>query len=107
MGGFGSRTARLAIAVSRAHIAPMKVSRGIYQWARHRWALAIVVGLFGMSSGSAPCMAQALSFREATGSNAAATKYGASGRGVAVVVMDRGIDWNHPDFINPDGTTRI
>ena len=21
--------------------------------------------------------------------------------------MDRGIDWDHPDFVNPDGTTRI
>ena len=27
--------------------------------------------------------------------------------GVTVVIMDRGIDWDHPDFINLDGSTRI
>ena len=26
---------------------------------------------------------------------------------MAVVIMDRGLDWDHPDFINPDGSTRI
>ncbi|MEM7802026.1 MAG: protein kinase, partial [Chloroflexota bacterium] len=32
---------------------------------------------------------------------------GLTGRGVTVAVLGRGIDWRHPDFINPDGTTRI
>ena len=31
----------------------------------------------------------------------------ATGKGVTVVIFDRGIDWQHADFINPDGTTRI
>lgn len=30
-----------------------------------------------------------------------------SGKGVTVAVLDRGIDWEHPDFIKADGTTRI
>jgi minor extracellular serine protease Vpr len=34
-------------------------------------------------------------------------KYGATGKGVIVAIMDRGIDYTHPDFLNPDGTTRI
>ncbi|MEO7145126.1 MAG: S8 family serine peptidase [Bryobacteraceae bacterium] len=45
--------------------------------------------------------------RQSTGANAAQVKYGVSGRGVAIAILDRGIDWQHPDFRNPDGTTRI
>ena len=30
-----------------------------------------------------------------------------SGKGVLVGVIDSGIDWQHPDFINADGTSRI
>ena len=33
--------------------------------------------------------------------------HGLTGRGVTVAILDRGIDWSHPDFIRPDGTTRI
>ena len=33
--------------------------------------------------------------------------YGLTGRGVTIAILDRGIDWDHPDFIRPDGTTRI
>ena len=41
------------------------------------------------------------------GADKAAAKYGATGKGVIVAIMDRGIDYTHPDFRNPDGTTRI
>lgn len=34
-------------------------------------------------------------------------KRGLTGRGVAVAIIDSGIDWRHPDFLLPDGTTRI
>ena len=34
-------------------------------------------------------------------------KFGVTGKGVIVAILDRGIDWQHPDFIKPDGTTRI
>lgn len=34
-------------------------------------------------------------------------KAGLDGTGVIVGVIDSGIDWRHPDFINPDGTSRI
>ena len=40
-------------------------------------------------------------------SDAVETVYGLTGRGVTVVILDRGIDWTHPDFIKPDGRTRI
>ena len=33
--------------------------------------------------------------------------YGVTGKGVTIAILDRGIDWTHPDFIKPDGTTRI
>jgi minor extracellular serine protease Vpr len=52
-------------------------------------------------------VAAPVSFRDETGANAAEAKYGSTGAGATVVIMDRGIDWDHPDFIKPDGTTRI
>ena len=33
--------------------------------------------------------------------------FGLSGTGVLVAVLDSGIDYAHPDFRNPDGTTRL
>ncbi len=32
---------------------------------------------------------------------------GLTGKGVLIGIIDSGLDWKHPDFINPDGTTRI
>ena len=32
---------------------------------------------------------------------------GLTGKGVVIAILDRGIQLQHPDFINPDGTTRI
>ena len=37
----------------------------------------------------------------------AATRFGVSGQGVIVAVLDRGIDWKNDDFRNDNGTTRI
>src|ERR1700722_8611818 len=42
-----------------------------------------------------------------TQADKAFAKYGATGKGVIVAIMDRGIDYTHPDFRNADGTTRI
>lgn len=36
-----------------------------------------------------------------------AAPLGLSGRGTIVGIIDSGIDYSHPDFRNPDGTTRI
>lgn len=44
---------------------------------------------------------------QATQNDKALAKYGLSGKGVIVAFLDRGIDYTHPDFINPNGTTRI
>jgi subtilisin family serine protease len=45
--------------------------------------------------------------REETRTEEAVVKYGVTGQGVTIAILDRGIDWRHPDFIKPDGTTRI
>ena len=37
----------------------------------------------------------------------AVANYSVDGAGVIVAVLDRGIDWTHPDFRNADGSTRI
>jgi len=43
----------------------------------------------------------------ATRADLAVAKYGFTGKGVIIAVLDRGIDYTHPDFRNADGTTRI
>lgn len=42
-----------------------------------------------------------------TKSALARSAHGVTGKGVAVAILDRGIDWTHPDFRNADGSTRI
>ncbi|MCL2376315.1 MAG: S8 family serine peptidase [Defluviitaleaceae bacterium] len=37
----------------------------------------------------------------------AVNAFGLTGKGVAVAIIDSGIDYTHPDFRNADGTTRI
>lgn len=41
------------------------------------------------------------------GASLAVSEWGLTGRGVTVAIIDRGIDWRHPDFRNADGSTRI
>ncbi|NNE04358.1 MAG: S8 family serine peptidase [Xanthomonadales bacterium] len=45
--------------------------------------------------------------RVETGADQVFSDLGITGKDVVVAVLDRGIDWSHPDFINEDGTTRI
>ena len=33
--------------------------------------------------------------------------FGVTGDGVIIAILDRGIDYEHPDFLNDDGTSRI
>lgn len=42
-----------------------------------------------------------------TGVDSAWSSFGVDGSGVIIAILDRGIDYEHPDFINPDGSTRI
>jgi hypothetical protein len=46
-------------------------------------------------------------FREQSGVGSAVARYGVSGNGVVIAILDRGIEWQNPDFVNSDGTTRI
>jgi hypothetical protein len=46
-------------------------------------------------------------FREQSGVTSAVSRYKVSGKGVIIAILDRGIEWQNPDFINQDGTTRI
>jgi minor extracellular serine protease Vpr len=45
--------------------------------------------------------------RRELGADKAAAEFHATGEGVLVAIMDRGIDWLNDDFRNEDGTTRI
>lgn len=45
--------------------------------------------------------------RAETGVDSAWATFGVDGSGVIIAILDRGIDYEHPDFINPDGSTRI
>ena len=58
--------------------------------------LLIVVPVFGLDKA-----------RQETRTVEAVRKFGVTGRGVAVAILDRGIDWSNNDFRNPDGSTRI
>lgn len=41
------------------------------------------------------------------GSDLAASAYAGTGRGVLVAVIDTGVDFRHPDFLQPDGSSRV
>jgi len=46
-------------------------------------------------------------FRQQSKVDSAIERYGVSGKGVIIAILDRGIEWQNWDFRNPDGTTRI
>ncbi len=62
--------------------------------------------VLGLAMLSAHSRADPLAQTEAR-ADAARAAFGATGRGVLVVVADRGIDWRNSDFRNADGSTRI
>ena len=64
----------------------------------------LLVGCLLMESHPAKAMDNA---RVETRTDLAVTKYGVSGQGVIVAIMDRGVDWKNNDFRNTDGMTRI
>lgn len=70
------------------------------------WGRSRIVGMLILCLGSRTAQAMDL-VRLETRTDLAVARYGVTGGDVVVAVLDRGIDWRHPDFRNPDGTTRI
>lgn len=64
----------------------------------------LLAAMFLLTTGPAAAMDLV---RVETKADQAFTELGVTGEGVVVAVLDRGIDWAHPDFINENGTTRI
>src|SRR5580704_8056372 len=46
-------------------------------------------------------------FRQQSGVDSAVERYKVSGKDVVIAILDRGIEWQNPDFIGSDGKTRI
>lgn len=64
------------------------------------FTLFAILGVIALS-------AQGPQLREAVRLDQAVDQYNVSGEGVVVVMIDRGIDYRHPDFIDDEGNTRI
>ena len=80
-------------------------STRIYMTRRNLIALFSIISVtFAAGLGELKAMDRV---RVTTRTDEAVAKYGLTGKGVTIVILDRGIDWRHPDFIKPDGTTRI
>ena len=56
---------------------------------------------------SIPFLGQGIPPREEVNLDEVYSQYNLSGEGVLVVILDRGIDYRHPDFIDENGNTRI
>lgn len=78
-----------------AHLTPLVVSRP-----------RVVAAAVALAFVAIPAPALNL-VREQTRTNEAVAIHTVTGAGVVVAILDRGIDWTHPDFRNEDGTTRI
>ncbi|HQU74032.1 MAG: S8 family peptidase [Calditrichaeota bacterium] len=66
------------------------------------WVVVFVLGLILFFPLSADDLV-----RQETGVSRVHNELGIRGAGAIVAILDRGIDYEHPDFRNPDGTTRI
>lgn len=51
--------------------------------------------------------AQGIPIRQETNLDDVYSQYGLDGEGVLIIVIDRGIDYRHPDFLDTNGDTRL
>jgi len=79
----------------------MRQGQGLLSMFGRSAALACGLLLAGSPAWSDPGVEQEIR------SALARSTYNVSGKGVAVAILDRGIDWRHADFRNADGSTRI
>ena len=63
--------------------------------------------LAAFASALLPIAAADTGVNKASQNDKAFAKYGLTGKGVIVAILDRGLDYTHRDFRNADGTTRI
>lgn len=75
-------------------------------WPQNRIATFLTVFLLYFSVNLAKIHADELA-RTETRVEEAQTQFGVTGAGVIIAILDRGIDYEHPDFRNEDGSSRI
>jgi len=68
------------------------------------WRVAVSITLCGFAMQFARADS---GVNQDTQADKAFAKYGLTGKGVIIAILDRGIDYTHPDFRNSDGTSRI
>src|SRR5579871_6621616 len=95
------RSARKLPAHPLEHGAPAALAKGGASMLRPRFLTPLLIVVLAPS-------AHALNLvRSETRTDDAVSTFGVDGSGVTIAILDRGIDWTHPDFIKADGTTRI
>ncbi len=67
----------------------------------------LLVAILAAFAGGSPPLSALDRVRVESNIDAAIMKYGVSGNGVLIAILDRGIDWLNNDFRYLDGTTRI
>ena len=85
-----------AMTTQRASITSLR------RFARCQWLAGLILCTGLIQPGQAMNLV-----RTETRTDLAVSTFGVDGSGVTIAIIDRGIDWQHPDFIKPDGSTRI
>lgn len=111
---FAARTLSCVVRLRAGEVAPPRsgVSNIAPGWAIARGSLDELASLaaahpewrFTWAPPRRPLLDKAV---PATGAPLFTAKTGATGKGVAIGIVDTGIDLQHPDFRNADGTTRV
>lgn len=69
-------------------------------------SLGIILSVFFLNF-TLPSLAQGVPPREEVNLDEVYSQYNLSGEDVVVVILDRGVDYRHPDFLDENGNTRL